>query len=289
MNREAVALGTPVFTTFEGRLGAVDEQLIRDGRLTQLTSPDQIVLAKRPAGGPSARTRRDPRLITQLLLRPAIAGSSRPASAARRASAPIIEQMRRRLRSATFPLHRHSLPQFAVDAGLVALAYYLAFLLRLDSLGGAHYKYGDLFERTPPWVVLGSALLLAVGRVYQRRWRYTTQRDIEHLLRLLLIDTVAIVAAVAIVRPYGTVRIPDGTIVLYFLLALLFGGARLATRSVHDRRLRGFRARKDTRTVLIVGAGDGGRLVLREMLSNTALGLRPVGFVDDDPKSGAFA
>ena len=193
--------------------------------------------------------------------------------------------MRRRLRSATFPLHRHSLPQLAVDAGLVALAYYLAFVLRLDTLSGGHYQYRDLFERTLPWVVIGTAALLTLGRVYQRRWRYTTQRDIEHLLRLLLFDTIVVVAAVAVVRPYGTLRLPDGTIVLYFLLTLLFlGGARLATRSVHDRRLRGFRARKDTRAVLIVGAGDGGRLVLRELLRNAELGLTPVGFVDDDPR-----
>jgi predicted glycosyltransferase len=67
MNREAVALGAPVFTTFEGRLGAVDEQLIKEGRLRQLTSPDQIVLGKRPSAVPE-RTRRDPALITELLL-----------------------------------------------------------------------------------------------------------------------------------------------------------------------------------------------------------------------------
>ena len=50
MNREAVALGTPVWTTFEGRLGAVDERLIAEGRLRRLERPDDVVLAKRSAG-----------------------------------------------------------------------------------------------------------------------------------------------------------------------------------------------------------------------------------------------
>jgi FlaA1/EpsC-like NDP-sugar epimerase len=189
--------------------------------------------------------------------------------------------MRRRLRSATIPLHRHSLPQLAVDAGLVALAYFLAFWLRLDRLSG---QYGTLFDRTIVWVVLGTAALLAVAGVYRRRWRYATQRDIENLLRLLIVDTILLVAVVEVVRPYGTLKLPNSTIVLYFLLALLFlGGARLLARSAHDRRLRGFRARKDARAVLIIGAGDGGRLVLRELLRNGELGLTPVGFVDDDP------
>jgi hypothetical protein len=67
MNREAVALGTPVFTTFEGRIGAVDEQLIKDGRLRKLSSPDQIEIVKRPTRT-DRRIRRDPKLITQLLL-----------------------------------------------------------------------------------------------------------------------------------------------------------------------------------------------------------------------------
>ncbi|HUB76568.1 MAG TPA: polysaccharide biosynthesis protein, partial [Solirubrobacteraceae bacterium] len=96
--------------------------------------------------------------------------------------------MRRRLRSASFPFHRHSLPQLAVDAGLVALAYYLAFLFRLDTLRGPP-GYGTLFWRTLPWVVGGSVLVLALGGAYQRRWRYTTQRDLESLARLLVLDT----------------------------------------------------------------------------------------------------
>jgi predicted glycosyltransferase len=66
MNREAVALGVPVYTTFAGRLGAVDEKLIRDGRLVPLGDADALVLGKRE--GPGERTRRDPRLLLDLLL-----------------------------------------------------------------------------------------------------------------------------------------------------------------------------------------------------------------------------
>jgi hypothetical protein len=68
MNREAVALGTPVVTVFEGRLGAVDERLIAEGRLKRLERADQVELAKRPEGDHAERIRRDPAVITELLL-----------------------------------------------------------------------------------------------------------------------------------------------------------------------------------------------------------------------------
>jgi len=69
MNREAVALGTPVWTTFEGRLGAVDERLIAEGRLKRLERAGDLVLTKRAAGS-GERVRRDPALLADLLLKP---------------------------------------------------------------------------------------------------------------------------------------------------------------------------------------------------------------------------
>jgi uncharacterized protein len=77
MNREAVALGTPVYTTFEGRLGAVDERLIGEGRLRKLTSADQLTFAKRAPGAEGARVRRDPGVLVDLLLSPLTALESR--------------------------------------------------------------------------------------------------------------------------------------------------------------------------------------------------------------------
>jgi uncharacterized protein len=66
MNREAVALGTPVYTTFGGRLGAVDESLILDGRLVQLRDATQLDLDSLPPR--RERTRRDPNVLLNLLL-----------------------------------------------------------------------------------------------------------------------------------------------------------------------------------------------------------------------------
>jgi FlaA1/EpsC-like NDP-sugar epimerase len=93
----------------------------------------------------------------------------------------------------------------------------------------------------------------------------------------------------ATARDAGTVSgvdLPDGVIALYFLLALaLLVSARVVVRSVYERRpLDALRsAPRRARSVMIVGAGDGGRLVLREILRNRELGLAPLGFLDDDP------
>ncbi len=81
--------------------------------------------------------------------------------------------------------------------------------------------------------------------------------------------------------------LPNGVIVLFCLLALVFlVGVRALARSVYERRpLAAFRGvRKGERSVLIVGAGDGGRLVLREISATASSACAPVGFLDDDPR-----
>jgi FlaA1/EpsC-like NDP-sugar epimerase len=205
--------------------------------------------------------------------------------------------MRRRIRSVAFPLHRHSLPQLAVDGVLLALAYWMAFQLRFDN--GPHGPYVHLRERTIWWAAVGGVLVLALSRVYQRSWSYSGQRDYEAILRGVLVTTLLLVVAVAVVRPVqivsGThlhhrtvaVGLPNGVVAMFFLLALVaLVGVRVAVRTLYERRplaaLGG--VREGQRSVLIVGAGDGGRLVLREIARNRELGLAPVGFLDDDPR-----
>jgi FlaA1/EpsC-like NDP-sugar epimerase len=213
--------------------------------------------------------------------------------------------MRRRISAPALSLTRHSLPRLALDGALVALAYWLAWELRFDN--GPTGRYEKLFERTVWWVLGGSLVVLLLSRVYQRRWRYSGQRDYEAVARAVLAIVLLTVVAVAVARPVqiphaiahreagrvvaagGTtvVELPDGVIVLFFLLSLLLLiGVRVVARSLYERRpLGAFRAGgRSERNVLIVGAGDGGRLVLREILRNRELGLQPVGFVDDDAR-----
>jgi uncharacterized protein len=68
MNREAAVLGTPVWSIFEGRLGAIDELLTSEGRLRLLTDPAQLEIAKKPADASTERIRRNPAQLLELAL-----------------------------------------------------------------------------------------------------------------------------------------------------------------------------------------------------------------------------
>jgi FlaA1/EpsC-like NDP-sugar epimerase len=219
--------------------------------------------------------------------------------------------MRRRLRSAA-PVHRHSLLQFVVDGLLVALAYFLAYRLRFED--AVPTRYESLFEDTIPWVVPLTLIVLAGFGVYERMWSFVGQRDYEAVLKGVLVATLLIVGVIALAHPVSytptqlihvrvhhhvvpglsyrvptgpteAVTLPSSVIGGFFLAALvLLSGARFGVHLISEGRVRSFRVAKGARDVLIVGGGDGGRLVVRELVRNPELRMRPVGFVDDDPR-----
>ena len=202
--------------------------------------------------------------------------------------------MRRRLRSAAFPVHRHALPQIVLDAGLVALAYYLAYRLRFDGAGGLPEPYELLFKTTILPAVAIALLSLVVAGVYRRWMRYSSHHEYARIFQGGAVGALALLGYIVAFQPVLTtagggrivaLNLPASVVVLYGLLLLLFlGGVRFAVHFYYERPLRGFRPPPGARSALIVGAGDGGRLLLREILRNPALGYRPVGFVDDDPR-----
>jgi len=198
--------------------------------------------------------------------------------------------MRLRSRVAALPLHRHSIVQLLVDAVLVLGAYLLAYELRFDQ--GVPDRYVLLRDATAWWAVAVGVVFCVIFRLEQKWWRYTGQRDFAAVAQACLLSTIGLAVLIMVLHPVTVLRpegykhmtAPSGVLALYFLLLLLFlGGARFAARAWYERSLQGFRPRRDARRVLIVGAGEGGRLVLREVMRNPALGLSPIGFLDDDP------
>ena len=204
--------------------------------------------------------------------------------------------MRRRFRPRALPVHRHSLPQVVADGILVALSYLIAFELRFDGdLHGQFARYGHLLRATIWWVVPLLVVVLAAFSAYERVWSYISQREYEAVVKGAVVGTLLVVGGIVVFRPVEyvpergffslAVELPLSVIALFLLsMLVLLIGQRFAVHLVREGRMGGIRSVKGAREVLIVGAGEGGRLVVRELVRNPALRLRPVGFVDDDPR-----
>jgi FlaA1/EpsC-like NDP-sugar epimerase len=186
--------------------------------------------------------------------------------------------MRMRL---TDPVYRHRMLQLAVDALLVAAAYTLAYVLRFDN--GIPQRYQDLLVDTIAFVVVGKVAIFAAFGLYQKWWRYVGLRDLESILRAVIVASLALVGVLYVWSPTDH-DLPRSIAVMDLLLtAALVGGARLVVRSALERPPRGSVLPKG-QEVLIVGAGEAGQLVCREMQRAPELRETPIGFVDDDPR-----
>jgi FlaA1/EpsC-like NDP-sugar epimerase len=189
--------------------------------------------------------------------------------------------MLERLPSPRDPVYRHRLLQIAVDAVLVALAYFGAFLLRFDQ--GIPSRYAELLRQTIAFVVVGKVAIFAAFGLYQKWWRYVGLRDLETILKATIAASLVLVGAVFIWSPTNN-DLPRSVAVMDLLLTVaLIGGMRLAVRSVIERPPRGAVLPKGEE-VVIVGGGEAGQLIAREMQRSPGLGQTPIGFVDDDPR-----
>jgi FlaA1/EpsC-like NDP-sugar epimerase len=183
----------------------------------------------------------------------------------------------------TDPVYRRRALEFGADALLAAAAYALAFKLRfLDAPGGIPDRYETMLAGSVAFVGLGTALVLEVLGLHQQWWRYFRLPDLWPLLRALAVASALLVLVFVLAQPYPD-SLPRSVVIFNFLLSAVFlGGARLARRSLAERPAR--RGRERLREVLVVGAGSGGQMVVRELRLNPNLGAEAVGFVDDDPR-----
>ena len=181
------------------------------------------------------------------------------------------------------PVVRHRALQIAADAVLAALAFYLAFELRFfDTRTGMPERYSTMLWDSILFVGIGKALLFTLLGLHQKWWRYFNLGDSWAIIRASALASALMLAVYTLAQPFA-INIPRSVLILDFLftVGLLVSGRGLVRFAREELPLRR-RRRGAAGTVLVVGAGSGGQMVVRELLLNPSLG-RPVGFVDDDP------
>jgi FlaA1/EpsC-like NDP-sugar epimerase len=174
----------------------------------------------------------------------------------------------------------HRLGQLLIDGGIVALSWWLAFELRFN--GGLPRKYSELFNRTILLVVVIQLVVFIAFGFYNRWWRYTSTRDMWAIARGVVVACLVADLTVYLVAPVHGFRLPRSIAATDLLLTLAFiAGSRLLARTMVERRGLTLASGKE---VVVVGAGDAGRLIVQEMQRSRMLNYTPIGFVDDDPR-----
>src|SRR3954447_23744986 len=173
----------------------------------------------------------------------------------------------------------HRLLQLVIDAGIVAVAWFLAFELRFDH--GLPVYYDTLLRRTILIVVAIKLVVFLLFGFHRRWWRYVSVHDMWSAARGVIVASLVADVTVYFASPVHNVRLPRSIAVMDLLITMaLIAGARLLARTVIERPRGGVVARG--KEVIVVGAGDAGRLVVQEMQRSRMLSATPIGFVDDD-------
>jgi FlaA1/EpsC-like NDP-sugar epimerase len=175
---------------------------------------------------------------------------------------------------------RHRILQLLVDAGIVALSWYLAFQLRFDQ--GLPPYYDTLLRKTILIVVAIKIGVFLLFGFHRRWWRYVSVLDMWSAARGVVAASLVAYVTVYLAAPVHNVRLPRSIAAMDLLLTLaLVAGARLLARTVIERPRSGDLVARG-REVIVVGAGDAGRTVVQEMQRSRMLRYTPIGFVDDD-------
>jgi UDP-GlcNAc:undecaprenyl-phosphate GlcNAc-1-phosphate transferase len=165
-----------------------------------------------------------------------------------------------------------------LDLVLIVLAYYGAYVLRFGSIEESGTWL--IFLRTLPVLLFVKMAAFLVMGVYRGIWRYTSIDDLVVFVKAVVVGSIASMLAILVAFRFEgvsrTVFFVDAVIML-----MLLAGSRMAFRLF--RQILPTQTSREGCRVLIYGAGDGGELLLRELLNNRDLQYTPVGFVDDDP------
>ena len=160
----------------------------------------------------------------------------------------------------------------------VVVANYLAFLLRFEFVLAP--KYFNMFLLYLPLLLVIRLAFFLLSGLYKDLWRYS---GVNELLRIIISTTVGSAAFFVIVRYlFGATYYPRSIFILdWLLLIMISGGSRFFVK-VFKEHLR-LKSQHSKGNVLIIGAGDAGEMIVRDMINNPMYSYLPVGFIDDNP------
>ncbi|MEW5702860.1 MAG: nucleoside-diphosphate sugar epimerase/dehydratase [Candidatus Zixiibacteriota bacterium] len=174
-------------------------------------------------------------------------------------------------------VNRRRLAILAADGVAVVISYYAAFWLRFD--GRIPAEAGAAFWNTLPLVFLVRLASFTYFRLYSGVWRYASVNDLVSILKAVTVGTTLLVLPVFF---FGVPGYPRSVFLIdWFLMVSILGGSRFALRALREARP-GFL--RHGRRILVVGAGDAGEMLLRELGRDPGGPMVPVALIDEDPK-----
>lgn len=169
----------------------------------------------------------------------------------------------------------------ALHVGFSAAAFYLAFAFRLDRFDPWTETYGRFFFAALPILLAIRFAAFLKFDLFRGMWRYVSIPDLMNILVAVTLGTILFVPIAILWLARGEHYSLSVFVLDWAFCLLLLGGSRFAIRAFREA----FVPMKQGRhRVVIVGAGDAGEMLLREMKAHQHLAYDPIGFVDDDPR-----
>lgn len=172
-----------------------------------------------------------------------------------------------------------------LDVVMIQVSFFLAFYLRFEKniftdLSITHYL--EMYISVVVTVTILKILALYFLKIYSFLWRYASVDDLVQLVLATILGMVLFISYAAVMR----VNFPRSIYILTFIFdTILFASYRISNRlytAFRDRRKNITSNRNKYKNALIIGAGAGGAMVVRELKSNISLMCKPVAFIDDD-------
>jgi UDP-GlcNAc:undecaprenyl-phosphate GlcNAc-1-phosphate transferase len=181
-------------------------------------------------------------------------------------------------RLGSFAIRTRRLVELGVDAALIAAAFTASYLLFVEGSGTPYQRH--IFTVTLPALLAARFAFFIPFGLYRGVWRYAGAREATATIGAVVTSEVVTYAFIWATQPWGD--FPRSVFVVDAMLcAVLVGASRLGERALF-RTLTVLKGRAGQRRTLIVGAGRGGRSLLRELRETP--GEHVIGFVDDDPR-----